>query len=188
MPEYVEIEFARGIPTGLNGKKRSPVELIKTLTEIAGRNGVGRIDVMENRFVGIKSREIYEAPAAAVLHAAHNEIESLTMEKELCHFKNALSQKYAELVYNGYWFTIFREALDGFVNKTQEFVSGKISMKLFKGNCIVAGRSSPYSLYDMRLSTYTKEDVFDHKASKGFIDIAGLPLYMEGKRKKQNTR
>ncbi|MCL5408859.1 MAG: argininosuccinate synthase [Candidatus Omnitrophica bacterium] len=183
-PEYIEIEFDKGAPVGLNGKKYSPVKLIKTLTEIAGKNGIGRIDMIENRFVGIKSREIYEAPAATVLHIAHNELECLTMERDLYHFKNTLSQKYAEIVYYGYWFTQFRESLDDFVDKTQQFVSGKITLKLFKGNCTVAKRTSPYSLYDTRLSTYTKEDIFDHKASKGFLSIAGLPLYLEGKRKK----
>ncbi len=183
-PEYIEIEFVQGIPVALNGRKMPPVELIKALTEIAGIHGIGRIDIIENRFVGIKSREVYEAPAATLLHIAHKELECLTMEKDLYHFKNILSQKYAELVYNGYWFTEFRTAIACFMDSTQKFVSGKIILKLFKGNCIISKRSSPYSLYDTKLSTYTKEDIFDHKASKGFIDISGLSLYLEGKRNK----
>jgi argininosuccinate synthase len=187
-PEYIEIEFEKGIPIGFNGKKYPPVQLIQKITEIAGKHGIGRIDIIENRYVGIKSREIYEAPAATFLHIAHNELEALTMDRELYHFKNIISQKYAQLVYYGYWYTQFREALDNFIEKTQEFVTGKIKLKLFKGNCIIAGRRSPYSLYDTKLSTYTKEDTFDQKASKGFIDISGLPVYLEGKRKKYAKR
>ena len=175
-PFYVEVEFERGCPVGLNGKRYSLVELIQKLNKIGGEHGVGRIDMVENRLVGIKSREVYEAPAAVILHEAHHQLESLTLDKETLHFKPLISQKYAELIYNGLWYAPLREALDGFVEKTQKWVSGKVKVKLYKGNCQVVARKSPYSLYDIKLATYTKEDVFDQKASAGFIHIWGLPL------------
>jgi argininosuccinate synthase len=175
-PGYVEIEFEAGIPVALNGVPMDGVQLIETLNEIAGAHGVGRIDLVENRLVGIKSREIYEAPAATVLHAAHKELERITLDRLVFHFKQVVSNEYASLIYNGLWFSPLREAFDSFINKTQEYVTGLVRMKLYKGSVVVVGRSSPYSLYDKSLATYSAEDSFDHKASEGFIKIFGLPL------------
>jgi len=175
-PEYVDIEFEEGVPVGLGGTRLDPVSLVFTLNDIAGAHGVGRIDLVENRLVGIKSREIYEAPAATVLHYAHTELERLTLEKSVFHMKNQLAAEYANLVYNGLWFTPLKAALDAFVNETQKTVTGMVRVKLFKGNIAVAGRSSVYSLYNAKLATYTEEDTFNHKASEGFITIYGLPV------------
>ena len=175
-PEYVEIEFEEGIPVGLGGRRLDPVSLVFTLNDIAGAHGVGRIDLVENRLVGIKSREIYEAPAATVLHFAHTELERLTLDKSVFHMKNQIAAEYANLVYNGLWFTPLKDALDAFVNETQKTVSGSVVVKLYKGSTAVAGRKSVYSLYNAKLATYTVEDTFDHKASEGFIKIFGLPV------------
>ncbi len=174
--EYVEIGFEAGVPVSLNGQKLNGIALIEQLNEIAGKHGVGRIDQVENRLVGIKSREIYEAPAAAVLIKAHRELEYLVNPKDVMHFKAGIDQKYAELIYNGLWFSPFREALDAFIQKTQENVTGLIRLKLFKGNCVVAGRKSPHSLYNHELATYDAGDRFDHSAAPGFIKIFGLGL------------
>lgn len=176
VPAYVAVEFRRGIPVALNGKRMDGVSLVETLNRIASAHGVGRLDLIENRLVGIKSREIYEAPAATVLHAAHTELERLTMEKEVFHYKNKIAQDYAKLIYNGLWFSPLRQALEAFVESTQERVSGTITLKLYKGNVIVSARCSTYSLYDPGLATYTEEDQFDHSASEGFIRIFSLPL------------
>jgi argininosuccinate synthase len=195
-PEYVTIEFERGVPVKLNQTALSPVELIHMLNDIAGRNGVGRIDLVENRLVGIKSREIYEAPAATVLHLAHTELERLTLDKAVFHLKSQLSLEYANLVYNGLWFSPLKQALDAFVDSTQKTVSGTVTVKLYRGSVQIAGRSSKYSLYNAKLATYTKEDQFDHRASEGFIKIYGLPLKTfhqvqfsnNGKREKSTTK
>jgi argininosuccinate synthase len=152
------------------------VELIDRLNEIAGANGVGRIDLVENRLVGIKSREIYEAPAAVVLHFAHRELERLTLDKDTAHYKGKLAHDYADLIYNGQWFSPLRNALDCFVNETQKTVNGTVTVKLYKGSVDIVSRTSPNSLYNMGLATYTSEDSFDHKASEGFIKIYSLPL------------
>ena len=176
VPEYVEIAFAQGKPTALNGVPMDLLDLITKLNEIAGNHGVGRIDHIENRLVGIKSREVYEAPAATVLIKAHQDLESLVMTKDLLHYKKMVEQHYADLVYNGLWFSPLKEALDAFIDKTQECVTGTIRLKLFKGSAIVVGRESPYSLYNTSLSTYANGDEFDHSAAKGFIYVWGLPL------------
>jgi argininosuccinate synthase len=173
---YVEIEFAAGIPVAVNGTAMEAVALVQALGDIGGAHGVGRIDLVENRLVGIKSREVYEAPAATILHFAHTELERLTLDKSVFHMKNQLAAEYANLVYNGLWFTPLRQALDAFVNETQRHVNGLVRLKLYKGNVIIAGRSSVHSLYNTRLATYTEEDTFDHKASEGFIKIYGLPV------------
>lgn len=183
-PEYIEIEFEKGIPVSLNGKKLKPLEIIEKLREIGGKHGIGRIDMIEDRLVGIKSREIYEAPSAIILHTAHDEIEKLVMEKNLWNFKKIISQKYSQLVYYGLWFCEFKKCLDRFIEESQKYVSGKVRIKLYKGNCQVVGRKSPYSLYIEELATYTEKDIFEHKSSKGFIDIFGLPILLEGKREK----
>lgn len=175
-PEYVTIEFEKGIPVGLNGKRTDPVQLLHDLNETGGRHGVGRIDLVENRLVGIKSREIYEAPAATILHFAHTELERLTLDKPVFNLKSQLGQEYANLVYNGLWYSPLKTALDAFVNETQQPVSGTVKVKLFKGTVTVAGRTSPHSLYNAKLATYTEEDQFDHTASEGFIKIFGLSL------------
>jgi argininosuccinate synthase len=175
-PEYVEIGFAQGNPVSLNGAKIDLLDLIRKLNEIAGNNGVGRIDHIENRLIGIKSREVYEAPAAVVLIKAHQDLESLVMTKDLLHYKKGIEQHYADLVYNGLWFSPLKEALDAFIDKTQELVSGTVKLKLFKGSVVVVGRESPFSLYSNSLSTYAKGDEFDHSAAKGFIYVWGLPL------------
>ncbi|MCX5713429.1 MAG: argininosuccinate synthase [Candidatus Omnitrophica bacterium] len=174
-PKYIEVSFEKGQPQKIDGKKYSFKNLINLLNEIGGTYGVGRSDLVENRLVGIKSREIYEAPAATILHTAHRELECLVLDRELAHFKEIISLKYSELVYNGLWFSPLKEALDGFVNSTQECVTGMIKLKLFKGNCVAVSRSSPYSLYKKELSTYGKEDKFDQKLAEGFIKIWGMP-------------
>jgi len=173
---YVSIEFKEGVPIGLDGKKMTGVALIEKLNAIAGANGVGRIDLVENRLVGIKSREVYEAPAAVTLHFAHRELERLTLDKEVFHYKSKLADDYATIIYNGLWFSPLKQAIDGFVNETQKHVSGVVTVRLYKGNLTVGGRTSPYSLYDTKLATYTVEDTFDHSAAEGFIKIYGLPL------------
>jgi len=175
-PEYIEIEFEAGVPVALNGAQMSGVELVEKLNEIAGAYGVGRVDLVENRLVGIKSREIYEAPAATVLHFAHTELERLTLEKSVAHYKTLIAEEYASLIYNGLWFSPLKQAFDAFVNETQKNVTGLVRVKLYKGTVSVVGRTSPYSLYDKSLATYTVEDSFEHKASEGFIKIFGLPL------------
>jgi argininosuccinate synthase len=173
---YVEIAFERGVPVSINGVTMNLVELIESLSTIAGGHGVGRIDMVENRLVGIKSREIYEAPAAVVLHAAHKELETFVSPRDLERLTRELAVKYADLVYNGLWFTPMREALDAFTARVQVNVTGSVRVRLFKGTCTVVGRKSPYALYDHGLATYDAGDLFDHTAAEGFIKIFGLPL------------
>lgn len=175
-PEIVTIGFDHGVPISLNSRRMDGIALIEKLNTIGGVHGVGRIDLVENRLVGIKSREIYEAPAAVLLHRAHTELERLTLDKSVFHLKNQLAQEYANLVYNGLWYSPLRKALDAFVDETQRAVTGIVKLKLYKGSVTVAGRSSPRSLYQAKLATYTEEDQFDHKASEGFIKIYGLPV------------
>ncbi|MCL6434996.1 MAG: argininosuccinate synthase [Leptolyngbyaceae cyanobacterium HOT.MB2.61] len=174
-PEYVEIGFEQGIPTTLNGKTLNPVALITELNEIAGRHSVGRIDMIENRLVGIKSREVYETPALSVLIQAHRDLESLTLTADLLHYKRGIEETYSQIIYNGLWYSPLRDALDGFVKKSQDRVSGTVRLKLFKGHAIVVGRKSAYSIYSPNLATYGAEDTFDHKAAEGFIYVWGLP-------------
>ncbi len=173
--EYVEIEFEAGAPVALNGQRLNLVDLIAELNQLAGKHGVGRIDMLENRLVGIKSREIYEAPAAVVLTAAHRELERATLPRETAHFKPQLEQKYAELAYFGLWYSPLKQALDAFIEETQKTVTGTVRLKLFKGGATVVGRQSPASLYDLGLATYDTDDAFDHDAAEGFISIWGLP-------------
>jgi len=175
-PEYVDLEFVEGVPVALNGDAMDPVDLIQRLNDIAGSHGIGRIDLVENRLVGIKSREIYEAPAAVVLQFAHTELERLTMDRDTFSMKSRLAIEYANLVYNGLWFTPLRRALDAFAGESQKNVSGTVRVKLHRGTVVIAGRSSKYSLYNAQLATYTSEDTFDHTASEGFIKIFGLPV------------
>jgi argininosuccinate synthase len=173
--EIVEIGFEQGNPFSVNGKKLAPVTIVEQLNEIAARNAVGRIDIVENRFVGMKSRGIYETPGGTLITTAHRELESLTLEREVAHYKQIIALKYADLVYNGMWFTPLREALDGFVTKTQEHVTGTIRLSLYKGNIGICGRTSPFSLHSSELSSFTMGESYDQKDAKGFIRILALP-------------
>jgi argininosuccinate synthase len=187
-PEYVEIMFERGIPVGYNGKKMDGIDLIVELNRLASKHGVGRIDHIEDRLVGIKSRETYECPAATLLITAHRSMEFLTVQKDVLEFKKGVEQKYSELAYNGLWFGVLRESLDKFIDETQKHVTGTVRVKLFKGSATVVGRRSEYSLYDEGLSTYAKGDSFDHNSAVGFIYCWGLPnrttakVHMKGKK------
>ncbi|MDD5561869.1 MAG: argininosuccinate synthase [Candidatus Omnitrophica bacterium] len=174
-PRYIEVSFTKGVPTKIDGKALKLKSLINYLNEVGGQFGVGRSDMVENRLVGIKSREIYEAPAGTILYTAHKELEALVLDRELAHFKEMIGLKYAELVYYGLWFSALKEALDGFVDKTQALVSGTIRLRLSKGTCVVVGRRSANSLYKKELSTYGKEDKFDQKLAEGFIKLWGMP-------------
>lgn len=171
---YLEIEFEKGIPKKINGKAYSGIELIDKLNGIGGKNGVGRVDCMENRLVGIKSREIYEAPAATILYTAHKELEAMVLDRELSHYKESRASLYGELIYNGLWYSDMRIAIDKFIQQTQENVTGIIRLKLYKGNCAVVGRKSPHSLYKYHLATYSAGDKFDQKLAEGFIKIFGM--------------
>jgi argininosuccinate synthase len=175
-PAYLEIGFNTGIPISLDGEKLDGVRLIQRIHELAGEHGVGKVDHIENRLVGIKSREIYEAPAAVVLLIAHQALEDLVLSKEQLRFKAKVASEYADLTYNGLWFSGLRQDLAAYVESSQRYVTGIVKVKLLKGNCQVVGRKSPYSLYDYSLATYDKGDVFDQSASPGFIHIWGLPV------------
>ncbi|WP_080844439.1 argininosuccinate synthase [Cytobacillus gottheilii] len=177
--DIVEIDFEKGVPVSLNGKKYPLSELISELNYLAGKHGVGRIDHVENRLVGIKSREVYECPGAMTLIKAHKELEDLTLVKEVAHFKPVIEKKIAELIYEGLWFSQLKNALLAFLEETQTYVTGTVRVKLFKGHAIIEGRKSPYSLYDEKLATYTSDDEFDHNAAVGFIQLWGLPTKVQ---------
>jgi argininosuccinate synthase len=185
-PEYVEIGFEQGLPTTLNGVALAPVALIRQLNETAGRHGVGRIDMIENRLVGIKSREIYEAPALLVLIQAHRDLESLTLTADVSHYKRGIEETYSQIVYNGLWYSPLKQALDAFIAQTQQRVSGVVRMKFFKGVAAPVGRRSPYSLYASDLATYGSDDAFDHKAAEGFIYVWGLPTRVWSQRLRES--
>ncbi|MBS4194997.1 argininosuccinate synthase [Lederbergia citri] len=174
-PDVIEIEFVKGVPVSIDGKKYPLSELILKLNALAGKHGVGRIDHVENRLVGIKSREVYECPGAMTLLTAHKELEDLTLVKELAHFKPVISKKLTELIYDGLWFSALKPALIAFLKESQQYVNGTVRVKLFKGHAIVEGRKSPNSLYNEKLATYTADDEFDQSASVGFIKLWGLP-------------
>ncbi|MCT6922946.1 MULTISPECIES: argininosuccinate synthase [Bacillales] len=173
--EVVEIEFVAGKPVALNGEEMKLADLIQKLNAVAGEHGVGRIDHVENRLVGIKSREVYEIPGAKVLLTAHKELEDLTLVKEMAHFKPVIEKKLSEIIYEGLWFSPLRPALEAFLKETQQYVNGTVRVKLFKGHAIVEGRKSPNSLYNEKLATYSKEDMFNHNSAVGFIELWGLP-------------
>jgi argininosuccinate synthase len=173
--EEVEIGIVRGEPVAVNGRELDPVSLLETLNDIAGRNAIGRVDLVENRFVGIKSRGCYETPGGTLLVTAHRELEALCLERDLMHFKQHVALKYAELVYYGLWFTPLRQALDAFVATTQQHVTGSVSLRLYKGNVAIAGRRSEYSLYHTDLAAFTMGESYDQKDAAGFIRILGLP-------------
>jgi len=178
-PEYVEIGFEKGVPVSLNGERVGPVDLFVRLNKIAGRHGVGRVDIVENRLVGMKSRGVYETPAGTVIHRAHQALESICIDKHTMHYKDFVAVKYAELVYNGMWYTRLREALDAFVQVTQDQVTGVVRMKLYKGTAYIAGRKSPYSLYREDYASFGEEDVYNQKDAEGFITLFGLPMKVE---------
>lgn len=175
-PTYVTIEFEKGLPKKINGKAYTPVNLIHKLNDIGGKNGVGRVDMVENRLVGIKSREIYENPAGTILHTGHRELEAMVLDRETVHFKQALSDKYAELTYYGLWETPLKKQLDAYFDEVQKRVSGVVRLKLYRGNCDIVGRKSKNSLYKEELATYGSKDVFDQKLSEGFVKLWGLPF------------
>lgn len=175
-PTYVTIHFEKGIPTSLDGEKMDGVKLIKTLNKLGGENGIGLFDVVENRLVGMKSRGVYETPGGTILYHAHEVLETICLDKETQHYKYGLAQKYADIVYNGQWYTPLREAMDAFVDKTQETVTGDVKLKLYKGNIINAGVTSPYTLYSEDFASFGEDDVYDQTDSKGFINLFGLPI------------
>ncbi len=187
-PLNLTITFQQGVPIKVNNNLLSPEELVKELNSIGSKYGVGRIDMVENRLVGIKSREIYEAPAATMLIKAHQELEALTLDRETMHFKKQMEQKYAEMAYYGLWHSPLRAALDSFMATSQERVTGEINLKLYKGQCIVTGRKSPYSLYQYDLATYDENDNFEHQAASGFIKLWGLPTKVYEEIGKKNEK
>lgn len=174
--ETISLTFEKGVPVALNGKGMSAVDLVVNLNDLGSKHGIGRLDIIENRVVGIKSREVYEAPAAVILHKAHNEMEKLVMDKETFRFKQDVSNKIANLIYDGLWFTPLFNSLMAFVDSSQEFISGNVTIELYKGNMTVLSRDSKYSLYNEELATYKEGDKFDHVASIGFIHLYGLPF------------
>lgn len=179
-PEEVTITFEKGIPCAVNGKKLSPVKLVEELNTIAGRHGVGRVDMVENRFLGMKSRGIYETPGGTLIAFAHRELEHYTLDRDTYHYKEGIALKYAEMIYYGLWFTPLREALDGFIQKTQELVTGTIGMKLYKGNILVSGRESAHTLYHHGMVTFEDDKLFEQKDAQGFINLYGLPMTIRG--------
>jgi argininosuccinate synthase len=183
-PEYLELEFDHGHCIAVNGKSSSPLEVVQTLNKIGGKHGIGRVDVVENRFVGMKSRGVYETPGGTILHFAHRQIETLTMDREVMHLRDSLVPKYSDLVYNGFWFSPEREALQALVTETQRDVSGLVRLKLYKGNVIVAGRKSPKTLYDPKIATMEGESSsFDQSDATGFIRLNALRLKLRAARK-----
>lgn len=175
----IEIEFKKGEPVAIDGKKMKPVALMKKLNKVAGENGIGRVDIVENRLVGIKSRGVYETPAGTVLMTAHRDIESITLDRDTQHLKDNLANEYATLIYNGLWFSRKREALDALINKTQEMVNGTVRLKLYKGNCTVVGRKSNDSLYSADIATFDASTLYDQKDATGFLNLFGLPYKVE---------
>ncbi len=175
-PTYVTVSFDKGVPVAVDGQKMDAVSLLTKLNELGGKNGIGLADLVENRLVGMKSRGVYETPGGAILYRAHQVLETITLDKDTQHYKYLIAQRYAELVYNGQWFTPLREALDAFVDKTQETVTGDVKLKLYKGNMINAGVTSPYSLYSEAFATFDEDDVYNQKDAEGFINLFGLPI------------
>lgn len=185
-PTYVEIYFEKGIPKKVNGVEYGPVEIIEVLNKIGGENGVGIVDMVENRLVGMKSRGVYETPGGTILYAAHRELELLCLDRDTLHYKDIVAQRFAELVYYGQWFTPLREAISAFVDVTQQTVTGTVRMKLYKGNLMSAGAKSDYSLYSEELSTFGRDEVYNQKDAEGFINLFGLPLKVSALAKEKN--
>jgi len=178
--EYVEVEFDSGVPVGVNGKRLGPVEIVETLNTVGGKHGVGQIDLVENRLVGIKSRGVYETPGGTILYAAHAALEALCLDRETLHYKQGAALRYAELVYNGQWFSMLREALDALVDRTQQGVSGKVRLKLYKGHALYAGAESPHSLYSEDLASFVMGEGYNPADATGFIHLFGLPMKVQG--------
>ena len=187
-PRYLEVSFEAGVPVAIDGQRMALPDLISTLNKTAGEYGIGRQDLVENRLVGIKSREVYEAPGATVLYIAHKELENLTLDRDTFHFKESMVTRYAELVYYGLWYSPLKFALDAFVRETQRTVTGTVRMKLYKGQCVPVARKSDFSLYDFALATYDAADAFDHKAGESFCKIWGLPLKVRARVGKKYSR
>lgn len=179
--EYVEIGFEKGIPVSLNGEKLSPIELVEAVDKLGAKHGIGIVDILENRLVGMKSRGVYETPGGSILYKAHKDLEELCLDKETSHYKEIVSLKFADLVYNGQWFTPLREALSAFISKTQETVTGEIKLKLYKGNIINAGMTSPYSLYSEEYATFGEDGIYNQKDAEGFINLFSLPSIVQAK-------
>ncbi|MEG1846458.1 MAG: argininosuccinate synthase, partial [Oscillospiraceae bacterium] len=175
-PTYITLSFEKGVPTAIDGKKMEAVPMLNYLNKVGGENGIGLADLVENRLVGMKSRGVYETPGGAILYKAHKVLETITLDKETQHYKYQIATKYADLVYNGQWFTPLREALAAFVDSTQETVTGEVKLKLYKGNMINAGVTSPYTLYSEDFATFDADEVYDQKDSAGFINLFGLPI------------
>lgn len=186
-PTYVTIGFEKGIPVSLNGEKIDGVTMIRKLNEIGGANGIGLIDMVENRLVGMKCRGVYETPGGTILYAAHNKLQEICLDRETYHYKQLVSVKFGEMVYFGQWYTPLREALSAFVDKTQETVTGEVKLKLYKGNIIDAGVTSPYSLYDPEIATFDEDHVYNQADSAGFINLFGLPIKVQAKIKQKNS-
>jgi len=184
-PEYIEIGFEDGKPVAVNGKRLGLVALIKLLNKVGGKHGVGRVDIVENRLVGIKSRGVYETPGGTILYAAHQALETICLDKETLHYKQQVAPRYAELVYNGQWFIPLKRALDAFIEETQKNVTGTVRLKLYKGAVAVVGRKSPFSLYNPDLATFEKDKLYNQKDAEGFINLFGLPIKVEALAKKQ---
>ena len=178
-PAYVEVGFEKGVPVSLDGKPYGPVELIKELNQLGGVNGVGIVSMVEDRLVGMKSRGVYETPGGTILYQAHEELERLTLDRRTLEFKELVAQKYAQLVYDGYWFSKIKYALDAFIEETQKTVSGKVRMKLYKGSCAAVAASSPYSLYSGELATFGADEIYSHQDAQGFINLFALPLKVQ---------
>ena len=187
-PTYITLHFEKGVPTQLDGKELNGVEMVSALNKLGGENGIGLADLVENRLVGMKSRGVYETPGGAILYHAHEVLETITLDKETARIKQYLSIKFADIVYNGQWYTPLREALTAFVDKTQERVTGDVKLKLYKGNIINAGVTSPYTLYDEEVATFDEDEVYDQKDSAGFINLFGLPIKVKAQldKKREN--
>lgn len=182
VPEYVTIHFEKGEAKSINGEEMDPVSIVTKLNEIGGKNGIGITDIVENRLVGMKARGVYETPGGTILYAAHNKLEEICLDKDTQHYKSVLAIKFAELVYDGKWYTPLREALSAFVDSTQEYVTGDVKLKLYKGNIIDAGVTSPYSLYDEEIATFDEDEVYNQNDSAGFINLFGLPIKVRAKK------
>ena len=175
-PAYVTIGFEAGIPVSLNGEKMDGVSLIKSLNKVGGLHGIGILDLLENRLVGMKSRGVYETPGGSILYKAHEKLEEMCLDRDTLHYKHQVAIRFSELVYNGQWYTPLREALSAFVDDTQKNVTGEVTLKLYKGNIIPAGMKSPYTLYDEEIATFGEDAVYDQTDAKGFINLFGLPI------------
>jgi len=187
-PEYVSIYFEKGNPTHINGKYLNPLNILESANNLAAKHGIGILDIVEDRLVGMKSRGVYETPGGTLLHKAHTALERLTLDRETMSFKRNLSNKYAELVYDGLWYTPLKEALDAFVDKTQETCTGEVKIKLYKGSCICVGSNSIYSLYNEEFVTFGEDEVYNQADAEGFINLFGLPLTIRALMKEKNEK